>query len=153
MSDMIDAPKGYVVLKDMFNEEKEEAIYSQFLNHRLSFDRLVLLCKKLGHTVDEKMVTGIMLPIHQKDSLKGTILVHKEVEKHFDMYKLAQSYMEYKADTSEHQLGIAMSYDIKFNDYVLRCEKRRAVEGKDPDPDNFTEEFNACCKRIAKIKH
>ena len=147
----LEAPEGFVYLDTLVSEELDNKMYQVFLNNELSFARLLKLCDKLGYKVDKEMVTGIMLPVHRKHDLTGAVLVHIEVQTLFEMFKLAQNYITgFDEGTSEHSLGIVMSYDVKFNDYVLRCAKRQSEEGKDPDENNFQSEYNKAIKRINK---
>ena len=149
----LESPIGYLFLDDMLQDDKDHVAYMQFLNNKPSFDRLVKLCKKLHLKTDDTMITGIMLPIHKKHESTGTLLVHESVQKYFLMYNLSQNYINgFEEGSNEYQVGVAMLYDVKFNDYVLRCAIKQAKENKSPDPDNFTNQFNAAVKRIQKIK-
>lgn len=147
----LEAPDGFMFIEELFKDEKDSLMYPEFLNHEQSFLRLKKLCKKLGYEVTDEMITGVMLPIHRKHATTGAMLVHKEVEHYYAMYQLAQNYLRgFEEGSNEHSLGIVMTVDIKFNDYVLRAAKRLEEEGKGPDPDNFTDEFNRAVKRINK---
>jgi hypothetical protein len=148
----LEAPKDFMFIEDIFEDQKDGLAYQEFLNHQLSFDRLKRLCKKIGYEVTEDMITGVMLPVHRRNDT-GATLVHEEVKRQFDMYKLAQNYIRgFEEDSNEYALGVAMAHDIKFNDYVLRVAKRQEG-GKEPDADNFTAEFNRAIKRINKKQY
>jgi len=147
----LEAPSGYIFLEDLFEEEKDKLAYHEFLNDKLSFDRLIKLCKKLKFKVTDEMITGLMLPIHRKDPATNSLLVYQDTFRHFRMYKLYQNYLKgFEEGSNEHQLGLAMAYDIKFNDYVLRCAEKLDKTGKNPNQENFTNEFNRAVKRIQK---
>lgn len=150
----LEAPEGFIYLDEVFEDKKDNLGYKEFLNHELSFTRLTKLCKKLGYEVTKEMITGVMLPIHRKHETTGAMLVHKDVLHQYQMYKLSQNYITgFDKGTNEYAIGIAMAYDIKFNDYVLRAAKRMEEEGKEPDPDNFTDQFNKAIKRIEEKKY
>lgn len=147
----LEAPQGFVYLDSLLDSDMDSKMYQMFLNNELAFARLLVLCEKLGYNVTEEMITGIMLPVHRKHDLTGAILVHSEVERLFQMYKLVQNYITgFDEGTHEYALGITMAYDVKFNDYVLRCAVRQSEEGKDPDAVNFQKEYEKACKRINK---
>lgn len=151
----LEAPEGFMYLDDLFKDQKDGAGYYEFLNHKLSFERLKKLCIKLGddYKLKDDMVTGMMLPIHRKHEATGAMLVHKDVQHQYEMFKMAQNYLRgFDEGTNEYALGVAMAHDIKFNDYVLRTAKRQE-DGKEPDPDNFTSEFNRAIKRIDKKEY
>lgn len=150
----LEAPANFLFLEDIFEDEKDGPGYTEFLNHELSFNRLKKLCDKIGYEVTEDMVTGVMLPIHRKHTTTGAMLVHEQVKHQYAMYKLAQNYLRgFEEGSNEYAIGVAMAYDIKFNDYVLRVAKRQEAESKDPDADNFTDEFNRAIKRINKKEY
>lgn len=146
----LEPPKGFLFLDSMLTDDKEKAAYTQFLNNKLMFERLLVLCKKLKLEVTKEMITGVMLPVHGKHKQTSTMLVHKDVSHLFDMFQLAQNFVTFPEDTSEYAVGISMMHDVKFNDYVLKVARKQEKTKVDIDPDRFSEEYNKSIKRIQK---
>lgn len=145
----LEPPKDFLFIEDIFVEEKDKIGYEEFLHHELSYKRLVKLCTKLGYTVTEDMVNGAALPIHRKHEATNSLLVHKDVQHQYEMYKFAQNYVRgFEVGSDNNLIGLAMAYDIKFNDYALSVAKRCVGSGNEPNQENFTDEYNKAIKRI-----
>jgi len=147
--ELLQPKNGFVFLTDVFKSKKDEKTYSEFMNNKLSFERLKEICVKKNLPLTDDMITGVMLPIHTKHEATGSYLVKDFVEEYFEMYKVALEYLNVEdKESNEYQIGIVMSYDIKFNRYVLECTRKKLETSEYPNPDKFTRQFNKAVKRI-----
>lgn len=144
--DKMEAPEGYTFITDLVVKGEDSAMYQDFLNNKLMFDRLKYLCDKKGKKVPEEAITGVMLPVHQKDPVTGSTCVMNEVISIFEQFKLAQNYIRgFEEDSSENQMGLLMMLSPEFAEYILMTAKR-VIMGKVPDEKSHRSQIEKAIK-------
>lgn len=148
--DPLEAPEGYTFLNDLVTGKKELTMYHEFLNNKLMFDRLKYLCVKKGKKVPKESITGVMLPVHQKDAISGATCVMNESISIYEQYKLAQNYINgFEEESAEYQMGVLMMLAPEFAEYILMTAKR-SIMGKKIDDIAYRNQLEKAVKYANK---
>ena len=147
----VEPPKNYLFLKDILKNNSLAIAHQEFLNDAVWFEHLKKLCTKLNMQFKKDAPNGAALPIYKKETSTNSVIIHEKAHRTFLLWAMSKNYINgFEEKSNEHNLGMVMYHDIKFADFVFRAAVRQEKTKKDPDLENFNDEYQKALKRIIK---